>query len=108
MHNIVHDHIKKSIINLIASQCRKHNPQEKRYKKRDAPWATAKDVVDGLDYDDITHWVLLEIGTFLQDPNSVHINTLCGAIAKLTDEQVRHIYPHLFHEGENDYVEETL
>lgn len=42
----------------------------------------------------------------LLDPNFVHINTLLGTIAKLTDEQVKHLYPHLFDEdGEKELDE---
>lgn len=32
----------------------------------------------------------------LSDPSTVHLNMLRGRIAKLTDEQVRHLYPELF------------
>lgn len=35
----------------------------------------------------------------LLDPVFVHNNTLRGTIAKLTDSQIKHLYPHLFERG---------
>ena len=32
----------------------------------------------------------------LQDRNVVHLNMLGGSIARLSDGQVKHLYPHLF------------
>lgn len=38
----------------------------------------------------------------LLDPVFVHINTLRGTITKLTDEQIKHLYPHLFEANRGD------
>jgi|AntRauTorckE6833_2_1112554.scaffolds.fasta_scaffold201311_2 hypothetical protein len=39
---------------------------------------------------------LAAIKIILADPVAVHANTLRGTIAKLSDANVKHVYPHLF------------
>lgn len=39
------------------------------------------------------------IRAVLADPVAVHANTLRGTIAKLSDANVKHVYPHLFKES---------
>jgi hypothetical protein len=38
----------------------------------------------------------IDIAEQLQNPTFVHINMLRGGIAKLSDANVKHMYPHLF------------
>ena len=39
---------------------------------------------------------LAAVKAILADPVAVHVNVLRGTIAKLSDANVKHVYPHLF------------
>jgi len=64
--------------------------------RKNRQWDDAKDVIEGIDCGVLANAAIEEIARLLQDPVNVHINTLHGKIAKMTPEQVRHVYPELF------------